>query len=73
MNSHTIVTILLCNVQCEPAEIRVWDGGSIRLGMTREAEAIRIFNIDAPELDGQCAYETDLAQQSKNRRTGWPT
>ncbi|WP_245410002.1 thermonuclease family protein [Pararhizobium haloflavum] len=35
--------------------------------MTSEAEAIRIFNIDAPEIDGQCAYETDLAQQSKNR------
>ncbi len=67
MNSHIIVTILPCTFQCEPAEIRVWDGDSLRLGMTSEAEAIRIFNIDAPEIDGQCAYETDLAQQSKNR------
>lgn len=67
MNSNIIVTILLCTLQCEPAEITVWDGDSIRLGRTREAEAIRIFNIDAPEIDGQCLYETDLAQQSKIR------
>lgn len=65
MNSHIIVTILLCTFQCEPAEIRVWDGDSIRLGQS--GERIRIFNIDAPEIDGRCPYETDLAQQSKNR------
>jgi micrococcal nuclease len=67
MNTHIIVSILLCTLSCEPAEIRVWDGDSIRLGLTSEAEAIRIFNIDAPEIDGQCAYESDLAQRSKNR------
>lgn len=67
MNSHIIVTVLLCTLSCEPAEIRVWDGDSIRLGLTSEAEAIRILNIDAPEIGGQCAYEVDLAQQSKSR------
>lgn len=67
MNTHIIVSILLCNLSCEPAEVRVWDGDSFRLGLTSEAEAIRIFNIDAPEIDGQCAYESDLAQRSKNR------
>ncbi|GGA64040.1 thermonuclease family protein [Pelagibacterium lentulum] len=67
MNSHIIVSILLCTLSCEPAEVRVWDGDSIRLGLTSEAEAIRIFNIDAPEIDGQCVYESDLAQRSKNR------
>jgi micrococcal nuclease len=67
MNSHIIVTIMLCTLSCEPAEIRVWDGDSLRLGMTQEAEAIRIFNIDAPEIEGQCAYESDLAQRSKHR------
>lgn len=67
MNTHIIVSILLCTLSCEPAEIRVWDGDSIRLGLTSEAEAIRIFNIDAPEIDGQCAYESDLAQRSKKR------
>lgn len=67
MSSHIIVTVMLCVVSCEPAEIRVWDGDSLRLGMTQEAEAIRIFNIDAPEIAGQCAYESDLAQRSKHR------
>ena len=51
MSSHIIVTIMLCVLSCEPAEIRVWDGDSLRLGMTQESEAIRIFNIDAPEIE----------------------
>lgn len=67
MNSHIIISVLLCTLSCEPGEIRVWDGDSIRLGLTSEAEAVRIFNIDAPEIEGQCAYETNLAQHSKNR------
>ncbi|ELT51219.1 thermonuclease family protein [Brucella intermedia] len=67
MNEHLIVSILLCTLTCEPAEVRIWDGDSIRLGLTEEAEAIRIFNIDAPEIVGQCTYESDLAQQSKRR------
>ena len=67
MNSHIIVSVLLCTLSCEPAEIRVWDGDSIRLGRTSEGEAVRIFNIDAPEIEGECAYETNLAQRSKNR------
>ena len=46
MSSRIIVTIMLCVQSCEPAEIRVWDGDSLRLGMTQAAEAIRIFNID---------------------------
>lgn len=67
MSSHLIVTIMLCVLSCEPTEIRVWDGDSLRLGMTQEAEAIRMFNIDAPEIEGQCAYESNLAQRSKHR------
>ncbi len=67
MLSHIVVSVLLCTASCEPAEIRVWDGDSIRLGTTRQAEALRIFNIDAPEIEGQCAYESDLALQSKKR------
>lgn len=70
MLSHIVVSILLCTASCEPAEIRVWDGDSIRLGTTRQSEAVRIFNIDAPEIEGQCAYETDLALQSKIRLAG---
>ncbi|MFK4259360.1 thermonuclease family protein [Agrobacterium tumefaciens] len=30
-------------------------------------ESVRIFNIDAPEIEGRCRYESDLAQQSKRR------
>ena len=32
MSSHLIVTIMLCVLSCEPTEIRVWDGDSLRLG-----------------------------------------
>lgn len=67
MLSHIVVSVLLCTASCEPAEIRVWDGDSIRLGTTRQSEAVRIFNIDAPEIEGQCAYESDLALQAKTR------
>lgn len=67
MNSHIVIQILLCVLSCEPAEIRVWDGDSLRLGLTSHAESVRIFNIDAPEIDGQCAYESELAQQAKHR------
>lgn len=66
MNSHIIVTIMLCTMRCEPTEIRVWDGDTFRIG-SRNGEAVRIFNIDAPEIEGQCRYESDLAQQSKRR------
>lgn len=67
MLSHIVISVLLCASSCEPAEIRVWDGDSIRLGTTRQSEAVRIFNIDAPEMEGRCAYETDLALQAKIR------
>lgn len=67
MLSHIFVSVLLCTSSCEPAQIRVWDGDSIRLGTTPQAEAVRIFNIDAPELEGQCDSETELALQAKNR------
>lgn len=67
MRIHIVVTIMLCVLSCEPAEIRLWDGDSLRLGMTKESEAIRSFNIDASEIEGQCSYESDLAQRSKHR------
>ena len=67
MLSHIVTSVLLCTASCEPAEIRVWDGDSIRLGMGQQSEAVRIFNIDAPEMEGRCTYETDLARQAKIR------
>lgn len=44
----------------------MWDGDTIRIDQPR-VERIRILNIDAPELEGRCRYETDLAQRSKHR------
>ena len=67
MLSHIVISVLLCTASCEPAEIRVWDGDSIRLGMGQQSEAVRIFNIDAPEMEGRCIHETDLARQAKIR------
>jgi endonuclease YncB( thermonuclease family) len=67
MLSHIVISVLLCTASCEPAQVRIWDGDSIRLGTTRQSEAVRIFNIDAPEIEGQCAYESDLALQAKSR------
>jgi endonuclease YncB( thermonuclease family) len=67
MSSHIIVQVMLCALACEPAAIRVWDGDSLRLGLTSQAEAVRIFNIDAPEIDGACAEESELAQRAKTR------
>ncbi|MCB5205177.1 thermonuclease family protein [Neorhizobium sp. T786] len=66
MNTHIIVSILLCTLSCEPTEIRIWDGDTFRIG-AHKGEAIRILNIDAPEIKGKCAFETDLAQRSKAR------
>ena len=66
MNTHIVVSVLLCALSCEPAEVRVWDGDSIRLGYAG-GESIRLANIDAPEIEGRCRFETNLAQQSKNR------
>ncbi|KRW97556.1 thermonuclease family protein [Paracoccus sp. MKU1] len=67
MLNHIVVSVLLCAASCEPAEIRVWDGDSVQLGLGREAEAMRIVNIDALEIRGQCAQKSDLALQSKQR------
>lgn len=67
MLSHIVISVLLCTASCEPTEIRVWDGDSIRLGMGQQPEAVRIFNIDAPEMEGRCIHETDLARQAKIR------
>lgn len=33
----------------------------------RAGEKVRIADIDAPEIEGQCPYERDLAQRAKRR------
>lgn len=66
MSGHIIVSVILCGLQCQPAELCIWDGDTFRVGSSR-GEAVRIFDIDAPEIEGRCRYESDLAQQSKRR------
>lgn len=66
MSGHIVVSVILCTLQCQPAELRIWDGDTFRVGSSR-GEPVRIFNIDAPEIEGRCRYESDLAQQSKRR------
>ena len=46
-----------------PGHACVVDGDSFRLGQRR----IRIRGIDAPEIAGACAAETELAQRSADR------
>ncbi|MGI2036373.1 thermonuclease family protein [Rhizobium panacihumi] len=66
MNSHVIIEILLCAIACEPVQVKVWDGDTIRIE-NHGVERVRISNIDAPEIEGQCRYEINLAQDSKHR------
>lgn len=46
-----------------PAAVRVIDGDTFDHDGTR----IRIADIDTPETDGRCAYETDLATRATRR------
>jgi endonuclease YncB( thermonuclease family) len=46
-----------------PAQACVVDGDSFRLGKRR----IRIRGIDAPEIEGACPAETELARRSADR------
>lgn len=46
-----------------PAAVRVIDGDTFDYGGTR----VRIADIDTPEVDGRCAYETELAARATRR------
>lgn len=67
MAGHLIVAMLVCSLVCEPVDIRIWDGDTFRLGMTPQAESIRIMNIDTAEIEGKCPYEISMALQAKAR------
>lgn len=66
MSGHIVVSVVLCALQCQPTQLRIWDGDTFRVGSLR-GETVRIINIDAPEIEGRCRYESNLAQQSKRR------
>lgn len=65
MSGH-VFAVVLCALQCQPTDMRIWDGDTFRVGSYR-GEAVRILNIDAPEIEGRCRYETNLAEDSKCR------
>lgn len=67
MSGHLLVGILVCSLACEPQEARIWDGDSFILSSDQGREKIRLANIDAPEIDGRCAAERELAQMAKRR------
>lgn len=67
MNAHTVIAVLLCTTFCEQTQLRVWDGDTFRVGWGSRSERVRLETIDAPEIEGRCAFETELAQRSKQR------
>lgn len=64
---HIVVDVILCASICAPAVLRVWDGDSVRIGFGAGSERLRLANIDAPEIDGQCNAEIERARLSKAR------
>ncbi|UES60246.1 thermonuclease family protein (plasmid) [Roseibium aggregatum] len=67
MNAHLVISVLLCAATCETEQLRIWDGDSFLVGMQSGSERIRIQNIDAPEIDGQCIEEIRWADRAKFR------
>lgn len=65
MTTHAIVAAVICAATCQPAELRIWDGDTFRIG----AEAVRIVNIDTPEIGdkARCDAEERLAELAKAR------
>lgn len=47
----------------QPTAVRVIDGDTFDYAGTR----VRIADIDTPEVNGRCAYETELAAQATQR------
>ncbi|MCM2294797.1 thermonuclease family protein [Allorhizobium sp. BGMRC 0089] len=66
-NRHVYVSGRLCDPDCQPVTFKVWDGDTFTIVATGLKEKIRVYNIDAPEIDGKCQWEIDTAQRAKNR------
>lgn len=64
---HVVIDAVLCATQCESVVLRVWDGDTFRVGFGQDSERVRLEHIDAPEIEGQCPFEIELAQRSKSR------
>jgi endonuclease YncB( thermonuclease family) len=64
---HIVVDVVLCASHCERVVLRVWDGDTFRIGFGHDSERVRLEHIDAPEIEGRCPFEIELAQRSKLR------
>lgn len=64
---HIVVDVVLCAASCVPAVLRVWDGDTVRIGFGRSSERVRLTNIDAPEIEGQCKAEIERARLAQAR------
>lgn len=64
---HILIDVVLCASHCEGVVLRVWDGDTFRIGFGVDSERVRFEHIDAPEIEGRCRLETDLAVRSKLR------
>ncbi len=64
---HIVIDVVLCAASCAPAMLRVWDGDTVRIGFGTRSERVRLANIDAPEIDGQCKAEIGRARVSQAR------
>lgn len=66
-HDHIVVDVVLCPANCAPAVVRVWDGDTVRIGFGPGSERVRLANIDAAEIDGQCKAETERARLARAR------
>lgn len=58
-----LAALLLLTVSADTAQsIRLIDGDTFEL----DGETIRIWGIDAPEINGPCAYQADMAPRILN-------
>ncbi|MFC3722024.1 thermonuclease family protein [Neoaquamicrobium sediminum] len=66
-DNHFVVDVVLCTTSCAPVALRIWDGDTFRIGFGSGSERVRLADIDAPEIEGKCAYERELARRSQLR------
>lgn len=64
---HVVIDVVLCATHCESVVLRIWDGDTFRIGFGQDSERVRLEHIDAPEIEGRCPFEIQLAQRSKLR------
>ena len=54
-----------------PVQGCVIDGDTLAIGFREEGRRIRLTGFDAPELDGACPAEVELAQQARSALHQW--